>query len=68
MKTITDIKKALHTLADQLPDNATWADVEYEANFRKQVEAGIAEAERGEFADKEEMEDTFKKWGLQIEA
>lgn len=29
-----DIRQAVHALADQLPENATWKDVAYEAYAR----------------------------------
>ncbi|MEX2524873.1 MAG: hypothetical protein WD750_07940 [Gammaproteobacteria bacterium] len=61
------VKEALHHLADQLPENATWKDVLYEAYVRQEIEAGLAEARRGEFASDEEVRDTFAKWGVQIE-
>lgn len=35
-----NIREALHTLADQLPDGATWKDVAYEAYVRQEIEAG----------------------------
>ena len=61
------LKEALHHLADQLPENATWRDVLYEAYVRQEVEAGLTEARRGEFATDEEVKETFAKWGVQIE-
>ncbi len=67
MQTTADIKKALHALADQLPDGATWKDVAYEAYARQEIEAGLAEAERGEFASNDEVKEAFKQWGVQIE-
>ena len=45
------ITDALHALAEQLPDDATWKDVAYEAYVRQEMEAGLAEAQRGEFAN-----------------
>jgi hypothetical protein len=39
-----DIKQAVHALADQLPDDATWKDVIYEAYVRQEIEVGF---ERG---------------------
>jgi predicted transcriptional regulator len=62
-----DIKQALHTLADQLPENATWKDVAYEAYVRQEIEAGLDQARRGEFAGDEEVKEAFAKWGVQIE-
>ena len=62
----SNLKQSLHALADQLPDNATWKDVVYEAYFRQEVETGLEEARRGEFASDEEVTSAFAKWGVQI--
>ncbi|MGK0298403.1 MAG: putative transcriptional regulator [Gammaproteobacteria bacterium] len=62
-----NLREALHHLADQLPDNATWKDVLYEAYVRQEIEAGLGEARRGEFSSDEEVKETFAKWGVQIE-
>jgi len=56
----------LHTLTEQLPRGATWKDVSYEAYVRQEIEAGLEEARRGEFASDEEVESTFATWGVQI--
>ena len=53
-----NLKESLHTLADQLPDNATWEDV--------MVDVGIQAAERGEFATQEEVRAAFARWGVNI--
>lgn len=66
--TTANIKQALHQLADVLPDNATWKDVAYEAYVRQAIEAGLAEAQRGEFADESDMKNTFARWGVQVES
>ncbi len=62
-----DIKQALHSLADQLPSNATWKDVAYEAYVRQEAEMGLAEALRSDFANDEDVKETFERWGVQIE-
>jgi len=62
-----DIKHALHALADQLPEDATWKDVVYEAYVRQEIEAGLSEAQHGEFASADEVQETFAKWGVQVE-
>jgi len=67
MQTRRKLKEALHVLADQLPDSATWKDVAYEAYVRQEVEAGLAEASEGDFASDEAVADTFAQWGVQIE-
>jgi predicted transcriptional regulator len=66
MRTAKTLKNALHALADQLPETATWKDVVYEAYVRQEIEMGLEEAERGEFATDEEVKDTFAQWGVQV--
>ena len=67
MQSQRKLKEALHVLADQLPDSATWKDVAYEAYVRQEVEAGLAEAQQGDFASDDEVTNTFMQWGVQIE-
>jgi len=62
-----NIREALHALAEQLPDGATWKDVAYEAYVRQEIEAGLEEARRGEFAADEDVKSVFAKWGVQVE-
>ena len=61
-----NLKQELHSLADQLPDSATWDDVIEEARFRKAVEIGIAAADRGAFATDDELKAAFAKWGVKV--
>lgn len=61
-----NLKDTLHTLADELPDNATWDDVMEEVRFRRAVEMGIRAADRGEFASPEEIQAAFARWGVYI--
>jgi predicted transcriptional regulator len=61
-----NLKESLHTLADQLPDDATWEDVMEEVRFRRAVEVGIQAAERGELATQEEVRVAFARWGVNI--
>lgn len=67
MPMAANLREALHTLADQLPEGATWKDVAYEAYVRQEVEAGLEEARRGEFATDGEVKSAFAKWGVQVE-
>lgn len=64
---ISTLKQAAHALIDQLPDTATWDDVIEEMRLRKAVEEGIAQAERGEFAQPAEVRAAFAKWGVKLE-
>jgi predicted transcriptional regulator len=51
-----------------LPEDATWKDVMYEAYVRQEIEAGLGEAWRGEFASADVVQDAFAKFGVQLEA
>lgn len=62
----SNIRESLHRIADQMPENATWKDVIYEAYTRQEIENGLEEARRGEFASDEEVVNTFAKWGVSI--
>ena len=62
-----NIREALHILAEQLPEDATWRDVAYEAYVRQEVEAGLKEIRQGELATDEEVKSAFAQWGVQIE-
>ena len=68
MATTTNIKQALHKLADVLPEDATWKDVAYEAYVRQEMQAGLAEAQCGKIAEESEVKNTFARWGVQVEA
>jgi len=61
------IREKVHHLADELPAEATWKDVLYEAYVRHEIEAGLQEAERGEFASNADVQSMFAQWGVQIE-
>lgn len=60
------VKEALHALAEQLPANATWKDVAYEAYVREEIEQGLSEAQAGDFASDDEVRNTFAQWGVQL--
>jgi predicted transcriptional regulator len=61
------IRDKVHHLAEQLPPDATWRDVLYEAYVRAETEAGLAEAEKGDFASDDEVKSAFAEWGVRIE-
>ena len=63
-----NLKETLHTLAEQLPENATWDDVLEEVRFRRAVESGIRAADRGEFANANEVREAFSSWGVDVKS
>lgn len=42
-----DIRQELHSLADELPPDATWDDVAYEVVLRRSIESGLRDLEAG---------------------
>lgn len=62
-----NLKQEAHKLVDQLPENATWEDLMYEAYVRQAILEGMDAADRGEFASEEEVRRRFAKWGVKIE-
>jgi hypothetical protein len=61
-----DLRQALHALAERLPDNATWLDVEEYARFRKAVAEGKQAIRRGEIASEDEVRRVFAKYGVAL--
>jgi len=61
-----NIKQSLHAMADQLPEDATWKDVLYEACVRQEIAAGQEAADRGQFASEDEVKSAFAKWGVRL--
>ncbi|RLJ17269.1 hypothetical protein DJ030_14520 [bacterium endosymbiont of Escarpia laminata] len=44
-------KKDAHRLVDQLPENATWADLKYAINVFEVIERGLEESNAGRTKD-----------------
>lgn len=61
----TNIRETLHTLAEQLPEDASIEDVIERLRFLRAVEEGKRAAERGEFASDEEVRRVFAKYGVE---
>ena len=56
-----NIKEAVHQLADQLSDDATWNDVIYELTVRKEIEQGMADSEADRVTP---AHDVLKEFGI----
>ncbi|MDC8015718.1 hypothetical protein [Tahibacter soli] len=61
-------KQEAHKLIDQLPDDASWSDLAERVRFLAEVEDGVKEADRREFASAEEIRAMFAEWGVDVEA
>jgi len=58
-----NLRETLHTLAEQLPEDASIEDVIERLRYLRAVEEGKRAAERGEFASDEEVRRVFAKYG-----
>ena len=54
-------KQQAHELLKQLPDNATWDELEYEVVVRRSIERGLADADVGRLT---EIKDIRREFGL----
>ena len=43
----TTVKDEAHRLIDQLPDDATWEDIQYQLYVRQAIEAGLKDSREG---------------------
>lgn len=60
-----DVREALHNLAEQLPEEATWEDVFEHLRYRIAVAEGKEAAREGNFASDEGVKRVFAKYGVQ---
>lgn len=60
-----NIREALHNLAEQLPEEATWEDVFEHLRYRMAVAEGKEAAREGNFASDEDVKRIFAKYGVQ---
>ena len=61
MQTTIEIKAEIHSLAEQLPDKATWDDVVREVNLRRLIHEGIDDAESGRLIKHEELKSRWER-------
>ena len=61
---VANLREELHTLAEQLPEDATWEQAIERLRFRQAVAEGKVAAARGEFASEEEVRRVFAKYGV----
>lgn len=61
MPTSTTIKDEVRKLAEHLPTDATWEEVQYEIYVRQSIEAGLKDASEGRMVPSDEAR---KRLGL----
>ena len=58
-------KQEVRLLLDQIPDDATFEDIQYHIYVREKIERGLKDVEEGRVVSEEEMERRMQKalWG-----
>ena len=55
-------KQAVRSLLDQIPDDATFEDIQYHIYVREKIERGLENVKEGHVRSEEEMELIMKRW------
>ena len=55
-------KQQVRLLLDQIPDDATFEDIQYHIYVREKIERGLKDVEEGRVVSEEEMERRMQKW------
>ena len=55
-------KDEVRRLLENLPEDASYEDIQYHIDVRQAIENGIAAVERGETLSHEEVERRMEKW------
>jgi predicted transcriptional regulator len=55
-------KQEVRSLLDQIPDDATFEDIQYHIYVREKIERGLKDVEDGRVVSEEEMERRMQKW------
>jgi len=55
-------KQEVRSLLDQIPDDATFEDIQYHIYVREKIERGLKDVEEGRLVSEEEMERRMQKW------
>ena len=55
-------QQEVRDLLEKLPDEASFDDIEYQIYVLHEIREGIAEADRGELIDHEEVKARMAKW------
>jgi predicted transcriptional regulator len=55
-------KQEVRDLLEKLPDEASFDDIEYQIYVLHEIREGIAEADRGELIDHNDVKARMRKW------
>lgn len=55
-------KEEVRKMLDQIPDDATFEDIQYHIYVRQKIEQGLKDIEEGRVLSQEEAEQRMSKW------
>ena len=56
------VKDEIRRMIENLPEDATWEDVQYSIYVRERIERGRGEAAQGKILEEDEVERRMKPW------
>ncbi len=55
-------KEEVRRMLDQIPDDATFEDIQYHIYVREKIERGLKDIQEGNLVSQEEVEQRMSKW------
>jgi predicted transcriptional regulator len=55
-------KEEVKRMLDQIPDDATFEDIQYHIYVREKIERGLKDIQEGRLLSQEEVEQRMSKW------
>ena len=55
-------KEQVRKMLDQLPDDASFEDIQYHIYVRERIERGLKDIQEGRVLSQEEVEERMSKW------
>ena len=55
-------KEEVKKMLDQMPDDATFEDIQYHIYVREKIERGLKDIQEGHLLSQEEIEQRMSKW------
>ncbi len=56
------VKEEMRHILEQLPDNATWDDVQYHIYVRQKIDRGLDDVAQGRLLTEEEFDRRMRRW------
>ena len=56
------VKEEMRHILEQLPDNATWDDVQYHIYVRQKIDRGLDDVTQGRLLTEEDFDRRMRRW------